>query len=942
MTYNIPGVFTSVIDRSYIQPAIIEGRSVLIAGFSKYGEDKFYEFGDADTMKFTLGEMDIKRYGQGLMYGLGALTKTRNVIFKRLLPEDAKFANLMFRTDGETETRANIIDANALKRELDDDPGVSIPPLEPREYEFYAADQQTNVFWEYNPDNIVVWVGGTELSSSEYTAINGTEILFTNPITQDRLVNLYTVMDNTDDGSGGSLIQFVNWQYIAPGNVPAGTDIAVPGGYEPTQIWITLNGLELSSSDFVATDGTNIRFTNDLLQDDIVRVHSAIDSSGLGNQFIIYENVINDPSGTGISVLSYSPGYNPELTLVSVNGVVLGKDDYLATDETNIYFATPVQDSDIIRLHTVIPGDTNHYFGALIAKARGEGYNDLYVQFRPAPDVEKFYADEEGDVKYRFNFLKATVLEQTSSGQREVANEFIISLTDIDPETQMPIISTITGENLYINDKFARSNEFVEFYLNESFLPEFYKELNIDELTKDTHGNKGENRLILKDTDTTVIPNKVRNIEWFLNNEEEYEKRAVSIEGKDKMFLWYRDPSNHTNDKVVSLSMFNGELIINEETTAGPVEEFLYVDGTLSFYKVNVILNPDFDPLDPTAHPKYILRHERYQNWRMKLWNMLNGGSARALWNMQSGSDGDNLILNGRLNLGEANGSIGHEDAKMLMMDFYKQNEVIHEVLYPELDFDYVPDWTQDIDIMNEIVQFSDEIGFTMPIIALPRAISKDEDYKARVEDVYLSSFNTLLYSGQYNDNHYLETMGTRISGSTAYYAMINHLNVDEQISITEPMANMVKGQLPVAGTKLSYIAKSPDIEKLRGVQINTIIKETDGIYFIDQLTAYKAASKLSRANVVKVIHRMRKDLPRLLKDLLQHKATKNILNDAKNRVELYMKRWIVRDDNIIDGIFSEVAVNPVFVHEELKLIVSIAVNPIGTIEKIEVPITVY
>ncbi len=942
MTYNIPGVFTSVIDRSYIQPAIVEGRSVFIAGFSKFGEDKFYEFGDADTMKFTLGEMDIKRYGQGLMYGLGALTKTRNVIFKRLLPEDATYSNLVFRTDGEVETRSNIVDSNALKREIDDDPGVTIPPLVPNELEFYAADQQTNVFWDYNPDNIIVWVGGTELSSSEYTAVNGTEIVFTTPIVQDRLVNLYTVIDNTDDGSGNSEVQWVNWQYIAPSVISIGTNIAVPGGYDSAHVWISLNGIELATADYTATDDVNISFNADLQEDDIIRVHSAIDSSGLQNEFIIYENIINDPLGTGVSVLSYAPGYNPDLTLVTVNGIVLGKDDYLATDEANIYFATSVQDSDIVRLHTVIPGNIDHYFGALIAKARGEGYNDLYVQFRPATDVEKYYADDEGDVKYRFNFLKATVFEQTSSGQREVSHEFVISLIDLDPVSQMPIISTITGENLYINEKFARSNEFLEFYLNESFLPEFYDELNIDDLTKDNQDNLGANRFILKDTDLTVIPNKVRNIEWMVNNVEEYEKKAVSTEGKEKIFMMYRDAINPLNDTPVAISMINGELIINEETTAGPVEEFLYLDGVISFYKINVVLNPEFDPLNPTAFPKFILRKERHENWRTKLWNQLNGGSARALWNLQGGTDGLNLIRDGRLNLGATPGSIGHQDGKMLMVDFFKQNTVIHEVLYPELDFDYTPDWTNDIDIMNEIVQFADEIGFTMPLIALPRAIDRDEDYKARVEDVYLSSFNTMLYSGQYNDNHYLETTGTRISGSTAYYAMLNHLNVDEQISITEPMANIVKGQLPVAGAKLSYVAKSPDIEKLRGVQINTIIKETDGIYFIDQLTAYKSASKLSRANVVKVIHRMRKDLPKILKDLLQRKATENILNDAKSRTELYMNRWVVRDDNILDGIFSEVLVTPVFVHEELKLIVSIAVNPIGTIEKIEVPITVY
>jgi hypothetical protein len=168
------------------------------------------------------------------------------------------------------------------------------------------------------------------------------------------------------------------------------------------------------------------------------------------------------------------------------------------------------------------------------------------------------------------------------------------------------------------------------------------------------------------------------------------------------------------------------------------------------------------------------------------------------------------------------------------------------------------------------------------------------------------------------------------------------HLDVDNNISITEPAANVVKGQLPVASVKLSYLAKSKDIEKLRRVQINTIIKETDGIYFIDQLTSYKAASKLTRANVVKPIHRMRKDLPRLLKDLLQHKATTNIINDAQFRTERYMARWHVQEDNLVDGIFEEIVVTPVFVQEELKLIISIAVTPIGTIEKIEIPITVY
>jgi hypothetical protein len=373
----------------------------------------------------------------------------------------------------------------------------------------------------------------------------------------------------------------------------------------------------------------------------------------------------------------------------------------------------------------------------------------------------------------------------------------------------------------------------------------------------------------------------------------------------------------------------------------------LYIDGVNSFFrgyirKNNGSIQPD-DPIWDENTTYYIDPIPYTENHRWKLYNMLIGGEYRqTIWQMQSGTNGEYLILDGRLNLGYVQGDLFHQDAKQLLIDFYNNNEVIHEVLYPELDFDYVPDWTEDIDVMAEIVQLADEIGFTMPIIALPRSISTNEDYRKRVEDLYMSSFNTALYSGQNNDHHYLESDGTYITCSPAYYALLNHLNIDSQISITEPMANIVKGQLPVAGAKLSYIAKSPDIEKLRFVQVNTIIKETDGIYFIDQLTTYKSASKLSRINVVKVIHRMRKDIPRLLKDLLQKKATANIINQAQNRVTNYMNRWVLTDNNQQDGIFLEVNVNSYFIEEELKLIVSVAVRPVGTIEVIEVPITVY
>lgn len=944
MTYNIPGVFTSVIDRSYIQPLVVEGRSVLIAGFSKYGEDKFYNFADADTMKFTLGDMDIKRYGLGLMYGLDSLTTTRNLIFKRLVPSDATFANLWFKTDYTTETRSDIIDPDTIRAEIDADPGYSIPPLTPIELEVKAVDGQVSIYTQYNIDCVIVYLNGLELPDEEYEANNGQEIIFNDPLVAGKIINVYTVLDNVPPEDGE--VTFVHWQYVETNS--GNTIITVPGGYNTENEWITVNGFELMDGDYRALDGSTIEFQlggvsgEGLSAGDIVKVHSTFDTTDYGNEFHIHEFTVTED---GTTVITDPHEYNPSFTMVSVEGAMLGQDDYRADDGFNIYFSSPLIQGQKVRLHSVEPGDFSHYYGALIAKAAGAGYNDLYVQFTAATDTERFYADEEGDVRYKFNFLKATLFEQTTNGQKTVSDEFNISLIDEDPTSLMPIVSSVTGETLFITDKFGESNEFLDFYLNDSFLPEFYKDLNIDALTVDGLGIEGANRLILKDQGAN---NRSKNIELVVNSAEEFEKKSTVITGKDVIYTYYNDP--YTGGRTtVAIRIVDGLVRISEEGTLSSPVYPMYIDGTNSFYTSYIKLNPNFgNPTsgDTVFHPdsQFVIDKFEYVTLRQNLYQQLIGSTtSQALWQMQGGYSGDNLIVDGRLNMGYLPGdTLYHEDAKQLLIQFFNNNEIIHEVLYPELDFDYVPDWTQDIDVMNAIVQFADEIGFTMPIISLPRETDYEDDYLARIEDVYLSSYNTALYSGQNNDNHYLAEMGTRITCPSSYYAMINHLSTDDQISITEPMANIVKGQLPVAGAQLSYIAKSAHIEKLRGVQVNTIIKEIDGIYFIDQLTAYKSASKLSRINVVKVIHRMRKDLPKILKDLLQRKALENVLLSAKTRTEKYMSRWLVTDSNTTDGIFSEVSVTPVFVEEELKLIVSVAVNPIGTIEKIEVPITVY
>jgi hypothetical protein len=174
----------------------------------------------------------------------------------------------------------------------------------------------------------------------------------------------------------------------------------------------------------------------------------------------------------------------------------------------------------------------------------------------------------------------------------------------------------------------------------------------------------------------------------------------------------------------------------------------------------------------------------------------------------------------------------------------------------------------------------------------------------------------------------------------TSYYALAAHLRIDEAYSITEPVANIEKGLLDSYYINLLYEPTSKEIEDLRMSQINAIIVE-DETYIIDQLTAYKKSSKLSRGNIVKTLHRIRKDLPKVLKTFLQLKATKKIISEAIFKTQIYMEQWLVTDENQKHGLFETIDISGVFNKETNRLRISITVNPVGTIEIIDIPIIV-
>ena len=574
-----------------------------------------------------------------------------------------------------------------------------------------------------------------------------------------------------------------------------------------------------------------------------------------------------------------------------------------------------------------------------LATNRGDGYNSIFITFSPSTAYEKMNADMYGETFYKFNFVQAEIYQQTSNGIVQMGDSVVFSLMDVDPTSNLPIIDTISGNNLFVNNIFKDANDFATLQVNENFSTEMLENSNIDIIT-------GSNRLIVADS---VIPTKYYEIKVQTYNSIVVDANGVNqmvpatrlttvitpTAPKSSPIFSYTDTNAAT--QYVQLTVTNSVIstIPADAPVAGATgmaaaNADYTIDGTDAFYTLSVGTDGTF-------------KYTAMDFLRLRMYNKLINYSMR----LYSGFDGANLNTNGKLNM-YGTSAVGQENAKQLLVNFYNNTQVLREVLYPLYDFDYTVDWSNDADVSAAIINLADDIGMTMPLISLPlsydpKIVTQDlanYDLITRNQVLPQSSYNTALYSGQQN-KIFRTPDNLRIYMPMSYEAMVAHLRIDNTISITEPVANVTKGVMSATQVNLTYAPSSLEIETLRNAQINTVIVEPDGTYFIDQLTAYKAASKLSRINVVKVLHRLRKDIPRLLKGLIQSKETDSITQTAVTRVNTELAQWIVSPSNLVDGIFSTATVAASYNISTYKLRLTVTVNPIGTIENIDVPIIV-
>ena len=603
---------------------------------------------------------------------------------------------------------------------------------------------------------------------------------------------------------------------------------------------------------------------------------------------------------------------------------VVGKDDMTYTPDDIDGNPTSVVDPDIVL--------------SALATARGEGYNSIFVTFEPATSYEKMDSDENGETNYKFNFVQAEVYEETISGIKSLGDPVVFSLIEVDGNTNEPITDKVTGNDLFVNSIFKDANEFATININPEYSAELAADATIDDLT--------DERLIVEDRDEVgkYYEIKIETYDMIVPDENGINQRVpanriTSVITNELPSATVAPVLNYldTDDVTIlgkQIVVANSVVTFEAAAATDTVITTFNIDGEEAFYTLSINGGSTGD--DTAIFTEIVsLRHQIYSklmDYSMKLY---------------SGTDGLNLHTNNMINMNGAT-EAGKQNAGELLLNFYNNTDDLREVLYPKYDFDYIPDWTEDVAIQVAIINLADDIGLSMPIISAPLTYNPtivtkdlvDYDLATRKEKLFQSSYNTALYSGQMNKTHRTAS-NLRMYMPLSYYAMVAHLRIDNQYSITEPVANMIKGTLESAEMNLTYAPTSLEIEKLRNEQINTVIVEPDGTYIIDQLTMYKKASKLSRINIVKVLHRIRKDLPKKLKDLLQTKAIGSVIDTAVSRTENELNKWVITPENTKDGIFQSATVKATFNESTYKLRLTITVNPVGTLESIDIPIIV-
>jgi len=276
--------------------------------------------------------------------------------------------------------------------------------IDAHECEFIASDGQTVFECSYNPDFVFVSVEGINIPSSEYIAIDGTKVILAHPTQMGQVVKIYTVSFDGNSGGGGapgpapgpmpidaltdvdtttnppSIGQILRWDGInwIPSDDAGGDNGSIVGSlkqyefvaiadqttfdceYNPHFVHVSLNGIDLASDQYMATDGEHIIFNNMLTAGDIVKVYSILDSNTGGSAGIDPDLLRQYEWRSFMGQTEFDCIYNPNFLYVSISGVELSANEYTASDGQTIILNTPTINNELVKVYSVLETSNNN------------------------------------------------------------------------------------------------------------------------------------------------------------------------------------------------------------------------------------------------------------------------------------------------------------------------------------------------------------------------------------------------------------------------------------------------------------------------------------------------------------------------------------------------------------------------------------------------------
>ena len=372
-------------------------------------------------------------------------------------------------------------------------------------------------------------------------------------------------------------------------------------------------------------------------------------------------------------------------------------------------------------------------------------------------------------------------------------------------------------------------------------------------------------------------------------------------------------PTILENNYVVSLvdTTSDGQPVLNPTSGANMFIEEV-INGSSMYVYVAI---------DETLKQKMV---EKPFIYGKAFYNMLQ--STNGVISLSGGYDGDMSPTNMKSLLIQAyNGTYNKETSQILVSEYpFKPYEV-----------EYVVDYTGDPDVQQAVCDFAKARDDCFAIVSAPLSYTYTQDIQWRTDLLNQSQYNVTGTEGAYCD--YYDPYNNRtIKLPLSFWLMDSHLYVDTVMDLTVPVAGLNGGAVRTSIKNPTYIPNIEEAKELSKYQINPLVKTADGTYFfVEQKTFYKRSSYLQRANYVKFLNKIKKDLYPRLYDLLQRKATPAIIQMARRRVEDYLSNFTV--DKPTMGILEKYEVIVEFDKSTNALNVIIKLWFVGIIEEVNV-----